>query len=163
MKSNHLLALGFFALGIGIYQMTKPKWTPPVEATPYLVHIQAAEYRHGMPPYLMARLLYQESRYRKDIITGQLVSGAGAVGIAQIVPKWHPGVDPLDPIESIYHAASYLAQQRDRFDSWKAALAAYNWGPTALNNAMKKYGSKWLKHAPVETQNYVDEILGDIA
>lgn len=156
-------ALGLFALGLGVYRMFKPKWTPPEAAQPYLSHIQAAEYQHGMPPYLLARLLYQESRYRQDIISGRTQSSAGAVGIAQIVPRWHPDVDPTDPVASIYYAAGYLAQQHKQFDSWKLALAAYNWGPTAVNNALKQHGSKWLKHAPVETQNYVDDILGDVA
>lgn len=142
--------------------MMKRKWTPPEAAQPYLSDIMAAEYQYDLPRYLLARLLYQESRYRTDIISGATQSSAGAVGIAQIVPRWHPTVNALDPVSSIYYAASYLARLENRFGDWKTALAAYNWGPTAVSNAIKQYGEKWLKQAPVETQNYVKEIWGDV-
>ncbi|MFD1384322.1 lytic transglycosylase domain-containing protein [Rhodanobacter aciditrophus] len=147
----------------GLYIMLNRKWTPPEAAQPYLADIMAAEYQYGMPRYLLARLLYQESRYRQDIIAGETTSSAGAVGIAQIVPRWHPEVDPLNPVASIYYAAKYLAKLKTRFGDWETALAAYNWGPTAVSNSMKTAGEKWLASAPTETQNYVSEIWGDVA
>ena len=149
---------------IGLYIiMTNKKWTPPDSAAPYLPDIMTAEYLHGMPKYLLARLLYQESRYRTDIITGETVSAAGAMGIAQIVPKRHPSVNPLDPVASIYYAAKYLTKLKDRFGDWETALAAYNWGQGNVNSAMKSSGYKWLDSAPTETQRYVSEIWGDVA
>lgn len=152
------------ALGaVALYFMTRQKWTPPDAAAPYLPQIMSAEYQHGMPRYLLARLLYQESRYRQDIISGQVKSSAGAVGIAQIVPKWHPNVDPLNVAESINYAAAYLTRLKNQFGDWETALAAYNWGQGNVNNAMKAYGYKWLANAPTETQNYVSEIWGDVA
>ena len=152
------------ALGaVALYFMTKQKWTPPAAAQPYLADIMAAEYQNGMPKYLLARLLYQESRYRKDIITGEVKSSAGAVGIAQIVPKWHPDAEPENPTKSIYYAANYLTKLKNRFGDWQTALAAYNWGQGNVNNAMKARGYEWLSYAPKETQNYVSEIWGDVA
>lgn len=137
--------------------MLATRWTPPETANPYLGEINKAERANGLPRDLLARLLYQESRYRQDIISGSTVSSANAQGIAQIVPKWHPDVNPLDPIASIHYAARYLKSLRDQFGSYRLALAAYNWGP---GNVRKHAGdfSKW----PKETQDYVTQILGDL-
>lgn len=130
-------------------------WTPPDRAQPYLAAIYAAEDRHGMPRNLLARLIYQESRYREDIITGAVVSSAGAQGIAQIVPRWHPGARPLDPFHSIDYAANYLAQLKRQFGSWPLALAAYNWGPGNLQ-------ANGIGAAPRETRDYVAQISADV-
>ncbi|MBB1485923.1 lytic transglycosylase domain-containing protein [Oceanospirillum sediminis] len=148
---------------IGIYLMTRKKWTPPAAAQPYLADISAAERQHDMPKNLLARLIYQESRYREDIISGQVVSSAGAKGIAQIVPRWHPDVDPLNPQAAIYYAAQYLTNLYNQFGDWQTALAAYNWGPGNVSNAREDYGYDWLDYAPTETQNYVSQIWGDIS
>lgn len=137
--------------------LTGSSWTPPDRAAPYLPAIYAAEDRHGMPRNLLARLLFQESRYRPEIIDGRVKSGAGAVGIAQIVPKWHPDAKPLDPLASIDYAAQYLAQLKQSTGSWSLALAAYNWGPGNLKNAGYN-----IAGAPKETRDYVAQITGDV-
>lgn len=135
----------------------KPKtgWTLPPAAGPYVGHILNAEQKYKIPPGMLGRLLYQESHFRQDIITGKLKSSAGAIGIAQIVPKWHPGVDPYDPYASIDYAGKYLRQLYNQFDDWRLALAAYNWGPGNL----KKHG--W-ENRPQETRRYVKDITNEI-
>ena len=138
------------------------KWTPPATARPWLSRIYKAEARHNMPENLLARLIWQESRYRDDIISGKTISSAGAVGIAQIVPRWHPDVDPLDANASIDYAADYLSRLKRQFGDWPTALAAYNWGQGNVRNAQKKYGSHWLEKAPTETRNYVTRIWRDV-
>lgn len=147
---------------IAMYFMLK-KWTPPLNAKIYLDDIRQAELKHDMPKNLLARLLYQESRFRDDIIKGDVKSSAGAVGIAQIVPKWHPDINPLNAIESIHYAGDYLASLKKRYQSWEVALAAYNWGLGNVDKAKEKHGESWLSFAPRETQNYVKDIWGDIA
>lgn len=114
-----------------------------------------AERIHHLPKGLLWRVAYQESRFRSDIITGKVISSANAVGIMQIVPKWHPNVDPLNVVESIYYAAAFLERSFKRFQNWPETLAAYNWGP---GNVAKK----GLENAPDETRNYIDDVLGDI-
>lgn len=153
------------ALAVETPQETDPKtlWELPSSAAPYISEIQYAEYLNGIPSGLLGRLLYQESRFRTDIISGDTKSSAGAVGIAQIVPRWHPDVDPTDPKASISYAGRYLAKLKKHFGSWETALAAYNWGWGNVTNAKQEYGSNWLSHAPTETQNYVSQIWGDIA
>lgn len=142
--------------------MLATRWTPPETADKYLEEIAKAERANGLPRDLLARLLYQESRFRDDIIQGDLTSGAGAVGIAQIVPRWHPGVDPLNPVESIHYAARYLKKLRDQFGNYRLALAAYNWGQGNLKKNLQKHGALRTDTWPQETQNYVSEILGDL-
>lgn len=150
-------------ISIGNRVKGKSGWQPPETAKPYLASIRQAEQNHQMPENLLARLIYQESRYRKDIITGKTVSSAGAMGIAQIVPKWHPNVDPLNPEQSIHYAAKYLSQLQKQFGDWPTALAAYNWGPGNVSKAQKRHGRSWLDKAPRETQNYVSQIWDDVA
>lgn len=121
----------------------------------YLPILWAAEDKYGIPRDVLARLAYQESRFRDDIITGKTVSSAGALGIMQIVPKFHPGVDPLNVPAAIDYAGKFLAQQKKQFGSWSLALAAYNAGPGNVG----KYGG-----IPpfTETRNYVSQILADV-
>jgi membrane-bound lytic murein transglycosylase MltF len=127
----------------------------PERAGKYIKLARKAEKKYGLPTGVMESLLYQESRYRPDIIKGETRSGAGATGIAQIVPKWHPGVDPLDPEESIDYAAGYLSKLTKQFDGdIELGLAAYNWGPGNL----RKYGQDGSR--PKETSDYVSQILG---
>ena len=132
------------------------RWEPPSRAAPYLAAVDAAERRYGIPKNLLASLLMAESAYRDDIIFGGRPNRAGAIGIAQIVPKWHPGVDPSKPFDAIPYAAKILREWYDQFGSWTLALAAYNWGPGNL----RKYG---FDRRPTETRNYIDGILERVA
>ena len=52
--------------------------------------------QNQVPVQLFLCQINQESGFNPTI-----TSPAGAVGIAQIVPKWHPGVDPLDPFAAL--------------------------------------------------------------
>jgi soluble lytic murein transglycosylase-like protein len=136
----------------------KSKWAPPAAAMPYLHLFRAASLRHGVPELLLLRVAQQESAFRQDIITGRLSSAAGAQGIMQIVPRWHPGVDPLNVPEAVDYAAGYLKQLHNRFGTWAQALAAYNWGQGNLD----KYKSKQIENIPAETANYVASIMADV-
>ena len=149
--------------GRGQNTPTKPSaasWVPPASAEPYLDVIDETERAEGLPSGLLARVLYQESRYRADIIEGRTVSSAGALGIAQIVPRWHPDVNPLAPFEAIRYAGGYLADLYGMFGNWPQALAAYNWGPGNLSKVRDR--ADWLARAPLETRNYVNQIGGDV-
>lgn len=136
--------------GLGLWSRKVP------EQYRELFAMAGATYR--LPPGLLEAVAYRESRFREDIITGRVRSSAGAVGIMQIVPKWHPEVGEagaLDPLRAVPYAARYLRQLFERFGNWKHALAAYNWGPTALAKAIAAgTPAKW----PAETVAYVAEI-----
>lgn len=124
----------------------------------FLPYVLAAEKVNGIPAGMLDKLIMVESGYDTAVISGQRVSSAGALGIAQIVPRWHPNVDPLNPVEAIEYAAWYLRDNYDEFGTWQKALAAYNWGPGNLREAIKTYGANWFANAPTETKNYVTAI-----
>lgn len=138
------------------------QWKESLNAKKYLPLFVEVENRYGIPRDLLARVGYQESRFRDDIITGKVTSPAGAQGIMQIVPRWHPGINPLDPVESINYAGNYLAQLKRQFGSWKLALAAYNWGPGNLSQNYSTYGINAPDTWPMETRNYVAQITADV-
>lgn len=123
----------------------------------YRAAIRAAEVKYGIPRNMLARLLWQESRYREDIISGRTRSSVGAAGIAQFMPATakEMGIDPLNPFQSIDGAGRYLSRMYAMFASWTKALAAYNWGPGNVQR-------KGIAAAPRETRNYYGQILADI-
>lgn len=129
-------------------------WRPPMQ---YAGAIAQAEADNGIPRDVLARLLYQECRYRDDIITGRVRSSVGAVGIAQFMPATARDmlVDPLDPFASIDAAARYLASLHRQTGTWAKALAAYNWG---IGNVQRR----GLDAAPSETRTYYAAILADV-
>lgn len=125
-------------------------WIPPPAASPYRALVDRAELREGIPNMLFLSLLMQESAFLPEIINGG-PNPQGAVGIAQIVKRWHPASNPTDPIHSINYASALLKRHRIRFGTWDKALAAYNWGPTVL--AREGY-----QRRPLETREYVRRI-----
>ena len=127
---------------------------------PYRSVIEAAAVRRGVPPDLLMRVAYQESRFREDIITGKVKSRVGAAGMFQFMPATAAelGVDPLNVASAADGAARYLAQLRKRFGSWELALMAYNWG----QGNVQKYLAG-TKTPPTETRNYVAQIGADVS
>lgn len=124
--------------------------------TPYDDLISSSAAQYGIPAQVLYKLLYQESRFRPDIISGKTKSPVGALGIAQFMPATAAelGIDPLDPAQAIPGAARYLAQLRSSLGGdLTKAVAAYNWG---IGNVKRK----GLARAPAETVNYALNILG---
>ena len=115
-------------------------------------YARAAAGRHGAHPDLFIKQIQQESGFNPDAFN----AGSGATGIAQIIPRWHPGVDASDPYASLDYAAKWMADLRRIYGSWARALAAYNWGPA---NVAKWDGQR--DTLPEETRHYLDVILGD--
>jgi peptidoglycan DL-endopeptidase CwlO len=134
------------------YEQELMSWTTPKAGQIFETTFQAATIRYGLPPGLLSRVAYQESRYNP-----KAKSPAGALGLMQFMPATAKdfGIDPWNPEQSIWAAAQYLSQLYKRFGNWKEAVAAYNWGQ---GNVAKK----GLEKAPSETRNYFAQILGDI-
>lgn len=129
--------------------------------------IRTAEMQFGIPQDLLARLLYQESHYRPEIISGAKKSPAGAIGIAQFMPTTAAdrGVDPYNPWSSITGAASYLQWLYSRLGRWDYALMAYNWGigrVKAWAEGRPDPITKRYETPPPETQNYLAQITWDV-
>jgi tape measure domain-containing protein len=122
---------------------------------------------------LLSQLIRQESRFDPTA-----VSKAGAVGLAQIMPKTaeylQPGIGMeqlKDPATSIRLGAKYLAEQltifHDSTDQIRLALAAYNAGPGKVGTALaaaaaagkpETFASIAASLKP-ETQAYVPGVL----
>ncbi len=114
---------------------------------------RAASYEWNVPDGVLKAMADVESAFRPEIISGQVKGAAGEIGIMQITPRWHPDVDPYNPIHSIWYAAGWLQDLYQQFGSWRLAVAAYNWGPTNLAN-------KGYEAAPASTKRYVDKVAG---
>ena len=106
----------------------------------------------GVDPNIFEAQIHQESGFDPSAY-----NPSGATGIAQIVPRWHPNVDPSDPIASLQYAANLMANHLARYGGdYRLALAAYNAGPGAVQQygGVPPYG---------ETQHYVARILSAAA
>lgn len=115
--------------------------------------IRLAARWHALPAGFLARLIWQESRFRVSA-----VSHVGAQGIAQFMPATaaERGLkDPFDPGQALWAAAGLLSSLERRFGNLGLAAAAYNAGPGRV--------SAWLskkKRLPEETRNYVEAVTG---
>jgi soluble lytic murein transglycosylase len=77
-------------------------------------------------------------------------SHAGALGLMQIMPQtgetlareigidWTGAETLFDPEINIRMGTTYLAQMFERYGSWDLALAAYNWGPAAIDRRLHR-------------------------
>jgi soluble lytic murein transglycosylase-like protein len=129
--------------------------TTPGATTNFESEINAAATSNGIDPALLKGLVQQESGFDPNAR-----SGAGAVGLTQLMPGTAAALgvtDPTDPVQSLQAGARYLREQLDRFGGdERLALAAYNAGP----GAVAKYGG-----VPpyAETQGYVNKVLANAA
>jgi Transglycosylase SLT domain len=134
-------------------------WRDGAAARTWIPVLNLAEDKYGIPRDLLARQCYEESRFNPGA-----KNPSGAMGIMQLLPKFFPGAGG-SPLGDIDKGGAYLKHLYDGksigFGDWQLALAAYDWGPTALRKAMKKPGFG-LESLPVETQNYVTQIIGDV-
>jgi transglycosylase-like protein with SLT domain len=116
----------------------------------------AAARDNELPPVFLARLIWQESGFDP-----QSVSHAGAVGIAQFMPRTAKEMglnDPYDPAEALPASARLLSKLNREFGNLGLAAAAYNAGSGRIRD--------WLSNRqslPRETQNYVRIITGNSA
>jgi hypothetical protein len=114
--------------------------------------VQSAQ-SHALPIPFFIRLLLQESGFRPDV-----VSHAGAQGIAQFMPETAKSVgldNPFDPLQAIAASARLLRDLVTKFGNLGLAAAAYNAGPRRINDWLVRKGK-----LPRETQHYVKTITG---
>jgi soluble lytic murein transglycosylase-like protein len=111
----------------------------------------------GIDPKLSLEVATAESGMNQNAVGKQ-----GEIGVFQLMPSSFPGVDPTDVNQNIRAGVGYLAAMLSKYQDPAAALSAYNWGPTNLDNAMARYGSDWFSRIPASTQGYVNKILGNV-
>lgn len=131
-----------------------PVWVPV---------INTSETQYGIPANLLARMAYQESHFRPDIIDGTTPSSAGALGILQLMPQYFSTVDvPIpfatsDTVAQISQAAQQLQSLYNQFNDWTLAVAGYNAGAGTIKNWLAGSGA-----LPAETAAYVADIIADV-
>ena len=89
--------------------------------------IDKASANFGVASSLVKAVVKAESGFNE-----RAVSGAGAIGLMQLMPGTARSlgvVDPYDLEQNIDAGVDYLSRQLERFDSVPLALAAYNAGP----------------------------------
>ncbi len=107
-----------------------------------------AATRNGIPPLLLARLLYKESQYNPNAS-----SLAGYKGIAQLGPGALQSIgikgkfDYFDAKSSIDAGAAYLAWLHRGLGDWPRAVASYNAG---LGNVGRWLAGDDIKYSPNE-------------
>jgi soluble lytic murein transglycosylase-like protein len=135
-----------------------PALTPP--ACPALNNsrlnelVETAAQRQSLDPALLRAVMRQESAFNPCA-----VSVKGALGLMQLMPETARELhvaDVLNPEQNIRGGAAYLKQLLDRYSGdLRLALVGYNAGP---GRADQPVGVPY----PVETQNYVANILAEL-
>lgn len=149
--------------GVEDVEATVSGWQGVNEGPTWVPVINQAEAASGIPANLLARMAYEESRFREDVIDGTTPSSAGALGILQLMPQYFSAVQVPTPFTTddvnaqIQQAAQQLASLYAQFGDWGYAVAAYNCGAGTLQNVLA--GQAQL---PTETVNYVSDILADV-
>ena len=136
--------------------------TPPSMILPSSQYVAIARQdaiNAGISPDYFVRQINQESGFNPNA-----VSPAGAVGIAQFLPSTAAGLgfDPYNPIAALNGAAHLMASYSHNYGGdYAKALAAYNGGPGAVQNALNGCGAaNWMNCLPGETRNYIRTIMG---
>ncbi|MFC2768165.1 MAG: lytic transglycosylase domain-containing protein [Mitsuokella sp.] len=122
----------------------------PIADKPLADLVREASAKFGVDPKLVSAVAEVESGGNQNA-----VSGAGAVGVMQLMPETAAGlgVNPYDERENVEGGAKYIKEMLDTFGGdVKKAVAAYNAGPQAV----KDYGGVPPYR---ETQNYVNKVL----
>lgn len=121
--------------------------------------IEKAARSTGLDPALIRAVIQTESSFRSNA-----VSGAGALGLMQLMPGTADALgvtDPFDPYQNVMGGASYLAKQLQRFGDVRLALAAYNTGPgrVASYDITNANDLGQYERISAGVRGYVDKVL----
>jgi hypothetical protein len=136
----------------------KHNYVPPGPSEdPWGPYIREASGRFDIPETWVRSLMRVESGGR-EYVDGQLItSGAGAMGLMQVMPvtydelrgRYNLGDDPFDPHDNIMAGVAYMREMYELYGS-PAFLAAYNAGPSRLDDYLSN-----VRPLPDETRRYV--------
>lgn len=115
----------------------------PFEVRRVAVAVVEESARNRIDPRLVLAVMHTESGFYNFAR-----SPVGALGLMQIMPAtgemlardaglaWSGPDDLFAPEINVRLGTRYLAELRARYGSWKGALAAYNWGPAAIDKRL---------------------------
>ncbi|MBE6586866.1 MAG: lytic transglycosylase domain-containing protein [Ruminococcaceae bacterium] len=135
----------------------------------YSDFVEVYAYKYGVPEYVVYSVIKVESNFESGA-----VSEAGAVGLMQLMPETFVWLTTengenlnsatlYDPETNIKYGTYYLSQLYLRFGTWDEVYAAYNAGPTKVDEWLesKEYSEngKTLDEIPYkETEKYVKKL-----
>lgn len=140
--------------GVQVPDVTLPSFVPGK----YAAAITRAAKQRGTDPLLVAAVARNESNFNPAAKSPT----SNAAGMMQIIPGWHPQVDPArlyDAEYAIDQGAGILARYTAQFggDPLKGA-AAYRAGPEPVKAAIQNFGSRWMEGLDPDVQNYVQRV-----
>jgi Transglycosylase SLT domain/SPOR domain len=129
---------------------------------PYIVEAAA---KYDVPEIWIRSVMHQESGGRLYEDGQPITSGAGAMGLMQVMPETYDelrqryalGDDPYDPHDNVMAGTAYIREMYDVYGA-PGFLAAYNAGPKRLDDYLTHN-----KPLPDETRHYVANIGPNIA
>ena len=146
---------------MGTVETTHPAYRAPGPAEdPWGPYIRNAAQRFAIPDTWIRAVMQQESGGKQYLNGGLTTSGAGAMGLMQLMPATYAdmqsqyglGGDPYNPKDNIQAGAAYIRLMYDRYGA-PGFLAAYNAGPDRVDDYLNNG-----RHLPDETVNYVASI-----
>jgi len=136
-------------------------YTPPGPPDdPWGPYIAEASGKYDVPDRWIREVMRQESGGRLYENGQLIISGAGAMGLMQVMPETYDGLkqryslgdDPYDPHDNIMAGAAYIREMYDLYGA-PGFLAAYNAGPKRLDDYLTRN-----RPLPDETRHYVASI-----
>jgi soluble lytic murein transglycosylase-like protein len=127
---------------------------------PYAAHVADAARRFGIPEAWIWAVMRVESAGN-----ARAVSGAGAMGLMQIMPatwarlraRYGLGSNPFDVRDNIMAGAAYLRELHDRYGNASGMLAAYNAGPGRYDDFVSRG-----RPLPPETVGYLAQFAPSV-
>ena len=156
------LVAGGVAVALGVTPIDRPTFIDRLEyPLDYGDSVRLHAARNHLDAALVAAVIYEESRFRKDA-----TSKAGARGLMQLQPATAQTIarnsggtsfdpaDLYDPDLNIRYGTWYLRRLLDKYGSERVALAAYNAGETTVD--------RWISHhlgiEYADVRGYVDSV-----
>jgi hypothetical protein len=138
---------------------------PGPASDPWGPFIVEAAAKYDVPERWIREVMRQESGGRLYENGELITSGAGAMGLMQVMPvtyeelrqRYGLGDDPFDPHDNIMAGTAYIREMYDVYGS-PGFLAAYNAGPKRLDDYLNRN-----RPLPDETRHYVASIGPNIA
>lgn len=138
---------------------------------PWRTELEEAARRAGVPPWVLAGVVRQESAWNP-----RATSAAGAVGLTQVLPSTAPDIarwagrpdlrraNLFDPTVNLALGAHHLAQWHERYGSWVVAIACHNAGERRVRDAWedggKNDGPDFVEGLELpETWDYVHRVV----
>ena len=133
---------------------------PGSQSDPWGPYIHEASAKYDVPERWIREVMRVESGGRTEMNGMPITSGAGAMGLMQVMPatfdelrgRYDIGGDPYDPHNSILAGTAYIRELYDLYGN-PGFLAAYNGGPGRLDDYLTRN-----RALPEETRRYVAKI-----